>query len=194
VRTPRIFLLLLSLAVALGLPSSAVALDFVSEFVDFESDWLLEEGSDALQDADSIVLSAAENSPKSRGRILIRLILSATPDEIRNATYILDASEVSAPLAARAFYYDSNRNYLGSEPLFGTLDGGRIVAFGTVLNPGIDVAGVRIRLYSNAQEGSVRLSRFEIAEGLLPIPEPGTSLLMGLGLAGLASVRRTPLA
>lgn len=178
-------------AALLALPSTALALEFVSDFVDFESDWLLEEGSDALQEADSIVLSAAAISPKERGRILIRPILAATPEEIRSSTYILDASDVSAPLAARAFYYDAARNYLRSEPLFGTLGGGRIVALGTVLNPATDVAGIRIRLYSNAQGGSVRLSRFEIAEGLLPIPEPGTALLMTLGLAGLASVRRT---
>lgn len=180
------------LAGLLALPSTALALEFVSDFVDFESDWLLEEDTDALQEADSIVLSAAEISEKERGRILIRPILAATPEEIRAATYILDASDVTAPLAARAFYYDTARNYLRSEPLFGTLEGGRIVALGTVLNPAMDTGGIRIRLYANAPEGSVRLSRFEIVDGLLPIPEPSTALLMTLGLAGLASVRRVP--
>lgn len=184
--------LILGLFLTCALPMSALALEFVSDFVDFESDWLLEEGSEVLQGPDSITLSAAEISPRNRGRILTRPILAATPEEIRGATYILDASEVSAPLAARAFYYDVERNYLGSDPLFGTLEGGRIVAFGTVLNPGSDVAGVRIRIYSNAQEGSVQISRLQITESALPVPEPGTALLMGLGLIGLTSVRRAP--
>ena len=190
-RIPQLLFVFL-VAGLLALPSTALALEFVSDFVDFESDWLLEEGSEALQEADSIVLSAAEISPKERGRILIKPILAATPEEIRSSTFILDASDVTAPLAARAFYYDSERNYLRSEPLFGTLEGGRIVTLGTVLNPASDVGGIRIRLYANAPTGSVRLSRFEIVEGLLPIPEPSTAILMTLGLAGLASVRRTP--
>ena len=190
-RIPQLLFVFL-VAGLLALPSTALALEFVSDFVDFESDWLLEEGSEALQEADSIVLSAAEISPKERGRILIKPILAATPEEIRSSTFILDASDVTAPLAARAFYYDSERNYLRSEPLFGTLEGGRIVTLGTVLNPASDVGGIRIRLYANAPTGSVRLSRFEIVEGLLPIPEPSTAFLMTLGLAGLASVRRAP--
>ncbi|MCR9095263.1 MAG: PEP-CTERM sorting domain-containing protein [bacterium] len=182
---------LLSLLIGLALPSSAMAVDFVSDFVDFESDWLLEDGSDALQDLDSIVLSAAEISPRQRGRILTQSLLAATPEDIRNATYILDASDVSAPIAARAIYFDAAGDFIRSEPLFGTLEGGRIIALGTVLNPDANTAGLKIRLYSNAPTGSVRFSEFKIEEGLNPIPEPGTTLLMGLGLAGLASVRRT---
>ena len=175
----------------LAIPSLASALEFESEFDDFASNWLLESGSEADLEASSIVLRASDPSENMRGRILIRPILQTTPEEIMGLTFILDALEVSAPLAARAFYYDENRNYLGSDPLFGTLNAGRTVAFGTVLNPAANVRGLRVRLYSNAQTGSVTLDRFQISSSIPAVPEPGTALLMGLGLAGLASIKRT---
>ncbi len=170
-------------------PSLASALEFVSNFDDFSTNWLLEDGSEVIENADSIILSAAPVSPKERGRILIRPILATTPEEIATLTFIVDAPQVSVPFAARAFYYDENRNYLGSDPLFGTLEAGRVVALGSVLNPSTDVRGLRVRLYSNAPTGSITLDRLQIAAAFLPVPEPTTTLLMGLGLAGLASVR-----
>jgi hypothetical protein len=172
-------------------PSLANAIEFVSDFdfEDFATEWLHEEGSDVVDNGGSIILSAAAVSPKERGRILIRPILATTPEEISTLTFIVDAPEVSAPFAARAFYYDENRNYLGSDPLFGTLEAGRVIALGSVLNPGANVRGLRVRLYSNAPTGSVTLDRLEITKSLPPVPEPSTTILMGLGLAGLASVR-----
>ena len=181
-------LLLAPIALLLSLPSVASALDFQSDFTDFSTNWLLEEGSEITQNPDSITLRATADSPKERGRILIRPILATVPEEIRNLTFVLEASNVTAPLAARVFYYDGDRNYLGSDPLFGTLDSGTIIATGTVLNPMATVAGIRVRLYSNSPQGSVTLGRLTISNGAIPqVPEPGTALLMGLGLAGLAA-------
>ena len=180
-------LLLVLIALLVSLPSLASALDFQSNFTDFDTNWLLEAGSEITQNPDSITLRAAAESPKERGRILIRPILATAPDEIRNLTFLLEASNVTAPLAARVFYYDGDRNYLGSDPLFGTLEGGTIITAGTVLNPMATVGGIRVRLYSNSQQGSVTLERLTITSGVIPqVPEPGTALMMGLGLFGLA--------
>lgn len=175
-------------------PGALQALDFDSDFIDFESDWLLEEGSEAIQNASSITLMASTPSPKERGRILIRPILETTPEEILESVFTVVASAVSAPLAARVFYYDDSRNYLGSEPLFGTLVPGTIVTLGNILSPAANVAGLRLRLYSNAQEGSVTFESVTITTPSTPIPEPTTAMLMTLGLAGLASIRRHPVA
>ena len=168
----------------------ALAIEFDSDFTDFANNWLLEAGSVMTQHADSITLAAAPVSEKERGRILIRPILATTPAEIQDLTFVLNAPDVSAPLAARAFYYDDNRNYLYSEPLFGTLQAGTIVALGTVLNPTADVRGLRVRLYSNAPTGSVTLERFRISAGSLPVPEPTSATLALLGLLGLSGAAR----
>ena len=187
-----------------SVPSLASALDFESDF--YATDWMLDSGSEATQNASSITLSAAPVSEKERGRITLsaapvsekergritlRPILATTPAEILSLVFVVEASSVTAPLAARVFYYDNNRNYLGSDPLFGTLNSGTIVAMGTVLNPMANVAGLRVRLYSNAQTGSVTFERLTISgESIPPVPEPGTALLMSLGLLGLAAGTR----
>lgn len=183
--------LLFWVVVALALPGSAMALDYRSDFSDYASDWDLENGSAALQDNDSIVLSAA-GSPHQRGRILTKSILATTAGDILNSTFILDVNEMTAPVAARALFFDSAGNFIRSAPLLGSREGGRLVVSGTALNPDNDVAGLKIRLYSNGPTGSVRFSNFQITNEALPIPEPSTALLMGLGLGALAAVRYAP--
>ncbi len=187
--TTRSFLLAGLTAACLMAASAASALEFNSDFSNFESDWLLESGSEVVQTPTSLTLSAAPVSPKQRGRILIRPILSTTPDEILDLVFTLEATQVSAPLAARVFYYDENRNYLDSDPLFGTTTAGTIVASGRVLTPHLDAAGIRVRLYSNAPTGSVTFTSFGIQTVSSPVPEPGTALLLGLGLVGLIVCR-----
>jgi len=178
--------------IAIISPAVGFALEYQSDFDDFENNWLLEAGSEVDIDASSIVLRASDPSERDRGRILLRPILETTPGEIANLTFIVDTLEVSAPFAARAFYYDENRNYLGSDPLFGTLSAGQTVALGSVLSPSEAVRGLRIRFYANAPTGSVTLDRLTITTAAPPVPEPTTALLMGLGLAGLAGTRREP--
>ena len=187
--SPRILSLVLFI-IAFLVPSFAQALEYSSDFDDFSNDWLLESGSDVDLNASSIVLRASDTSEKMRGRILLKSILATTPEEINHLIFTIDAPDVSAPFAARAFYYDENGDFLGSDPLFGTQSAGPTIALGTVLNPSTAVRGLRVRLYSNAQTGSITLDKFTITTPIQPVPEPNGALLMCLGLAGLASVRR----
>jgi hypothetical protein len=185
VRNPSLLVSTL-ITILLFLPSVGSALSFQSDFSDFNDNWNLEAGTSVTHNAGSITLRASTPSERERGRILIRPILATTHAEIANLMFVVEASAVSAPFAARVFYYDDQRNYLGSDPLFGTQQAGTIVAAGTVLNPMENVGGIRVRLYSNAQEGSVTVNHLSITT----VPEPGTALLMGLGLAGLSAAGR----